>query len=146
MLHTIKPAPGARKARKRIARGNSGKGGTTAGKGTKGQQSRSGHTRRFGFEGGQSPLLRRQPKLGGFRNPRRKEYEVLTLAALEAKMPAGSYDKAALREAKLISTKKPVKLLATGEVKKKFVLTVDAASAKAKEAVEKAGGSVKITS
>jgi len=145
MLHTLKPAPGSRKARKRVARGTSGKGGLTAGRGTKGQQSRSGKGRRFGFEGGQTPLLRRQPKLGGFRNPRRKEYEVLTLKVLEEKLVAGSYDIAALRSAKLVRTKKPVKLLATGSVKKKFTLTVNAASKAASEAITKAGGSVQIT-
>lgn len=66
-LHTLKASPGARKQRKRVARGNSAGGGTTAGRGTKGQQSRSGAKRRFGFEGGQTPLLQRQPKLGGFK-------------------------------------------------------------------------------
>lgn len=145
MLHMLKPAPGAHKARKRVARGNSGRGGTTAGQGTKGQQSRTGKGRRFGFEGGQTPLLRRQPKLGGFRNPRRKEYEVLTLAVLEGTLAPGSYDIAALRAAKLVCTKKPVKLLATGTVKKKFILTVDAVSKGAREAIEKAGGSITTT-
>ncbi len=144
MLHTLSPAPGSRLKSKRIARGNSAGGGTTAGKGTKGQQSRSGHRRRFGFEGGQTPLLLRQPKFGGFRNPNRKEYEPLNVAVLEEKLAAGTYDITALREAKVLRTKKPVKLLARGEVKKKFVLTVNAVSKKAKEAVEAAGGKVQL--
>ena len=144
MLHSLKSAPGARKARKRIARGNSGAGGTTAGRGTKGQHSRTGSKRRFGFEGGQTPLLSRQPKLGGFKNPNRKEYEVVNIETLEAKLDAGTYDQAALREAKIVRTKQPVKLLGNGEVKKKFTLTVDAVSKKAKEHIEKAGGSVSI--
>lgn len=144
MLHTISPAPGSRKNRKRVARGNSAGGGTTAGRGTKGQQSRGGAKRRFGFEGGQTPLLLRQPKLGGFTNPKRTEYEALNIAVLEEKLEAGSYDEAALRSAKLLRTKKPVKLLARGELKKKFTLTVHAASANAKKAIEAAGGSVTI--
>lgn len=145
-LHTLSPAPGSRKARKRVARGNSAGGGTTAGRGTKGQQSRRGHTRRFGFEGGQTPLLRRQPKLGGFTNPNRKEYEVVNISVLEEKLPAGSYDQDALRKACVVRTKKPIKLLARGEVTKKYTLTVDAASAKACEAVSKAGGMVTTSS
>ena len=144
MLNTLKPAPGSRKKAKRIARGNSGSGGTTAGKGTKGQQSRTGNGRRFGFEGGQTPLLRRQPKFGGFTNPKHKEYEVINISVMEEKLSAGTYDLDSLRKAKLIRTKKPVKLLANGEVKKKFNVTVDKASAKAKEAIEKAGGKVTV--
>lgn len=146
MLHSLSPTPGSRKSRKRVARGNSAGGGTTAGRGTKGQQSRSGAKRRFGFEGGQTPLLSRQPKLGGFTNPNRKEYEVLNLDTLEAKLEAGSYDVAALRAAKIVCTKKPVKILSRGELKKKFDLSVHAASKAAKEAIEKAGGKVTIVS
>ena len=142
MLHTLKPAPGSRKTKKRVARGNSAGGGTTAGRGTKGQLSRKGNRKRLNFEGGQTPLLRRQPKLGGFTNPNRTEYEVLNVGDLEKELAAGSYDSAALREKKLIRTKKPVKILGKGELKKKFELTVDAASKTAIAAVEKAGGKV----
>lgn len=144
MLHLISPTPGSRKNRKRAGRGNSAGRGTTAGRGTKGQHSRKGNGRRFGFEGGQTPLLMRQPKLGGFRNPNRKEYEVLKLEDLEAKLDAGAYDVEALRSQKLLSTKKPVKVLCNGEVKKKFDLTIHAASKNAKAAIEKAGGSVTV--
>jgi large subunit ribosomal protein L15 len=86
----------------------------------------------------------RQPKLQGFRNPNKIQYEVFNLDTLEQKLPAGSYDAAALREHKLLRTKLPAKLLSRGAVTKKFTLTVAAASKKAKEAVEKAGGSVTI--
>ncbi len=144
MLHTLKPAPGSRKPKKRVGRGNSSNGGTTAGRGTKGQHSRSGNGRRFGFEGGQTPLIRRQPKLGGFKNINKKVYEVINIGTLEAKLDAGTYDADALKAAKLISTKNPVKLLSRGEVKKKFNLTVSAASKAAVEAIEKAGGKVTI--
>ncbi|MDD3897075.1 MAG: 50S ribosomal protein L15 [Candidatus Peribacteraceae bacterium] len=145
MLHTLAPAPGSRRNRKRVARGSSAGGGTTGGRGYKGQQSRVGKGRKFGFEGGQTPLLRRQPKLGGFRSPRRTTYEIITLEVLEAKLDAGSYDVAALRQARVVRTKNPVKVLARGEVKKKFTLTVDAASKGAIEAMKKAGGSIQLS-
>ena len=144
MLHTLSPAKGARHARKRVGRGNSSGHGTTAGRGTKGQQSRSGAKRNFGFEGGQKSLLKRQPKLGGFKNPNRQECEAVNVGILEEKLSAGSYDTTALRDAKVVRTSKPVKLLARGEVKKKFALTVNAASKAAIAAIEKAGGSVTI--
>ncbi len=143
MLNQLKPAKGSRRLSRRAGRGNSAGRGTTCGKGTKGQQSRSGVSRRFGFSGGQTPLLLRQPKLGGFRNPMRKEYEVINLSDIN-KLVAGSYDIAALRAARMITTKKPVKLLGKGEVKAKYALTVNAASKSAKEAIEKAGGSITI--
>lgn len=146
MLHTLKPAPGSRKKSRRAGRGSSAGRGMTAGRGMKGQMSRSG--KRGGsksvFEGGQTPLLMRQPKLGGFKNPNRTEYEVVNVSNLEATLDAGKYDVAALKAAKLVRTGKRVKLLARGEVKKKFDLTVHAASKAAKEAVEKAGGKVTV--
>lgn len=144
MLHTIRPAPGARRSRKRVARGNSGSGGTTAGRGTKGQQSRVGKGRRFGFEGGQVPLLRRQPKLGGFTHPRRVDFEPLNLDTIEAALEAGSYDPAALRKRRLLRTGRPVKLLSRGTVTKAYTLSVHAASQSAVKAVQSAGGSVTI--
>jgi large subunit ribosomal protein L15 len=144
MLHTLKPASGSRSSRKRIARGNSGKGGTTGGRGTKGQQSRTGKGRRFGFEGGQTPLLRRQPKLAGFERPRRVEYEALTLMVLERKLDAGTYTLADLRARRLLRTTKPVKLIGNSAVSKKFSLEVHAASKGAKQTLEKAGGSLTV--
>ncbi len=142
MLHSLKAAPGSRKPKKRVGRGRASGQGTTAGRGTKGQGSRSGHRSRFGFEGGQTPLIRRQPKLGGFKNPNRIDYEVVNLSSLEEVLSAGKYDVEALKEAKLIKSGKRVKLLARGEVKKKFELTVHSASKAAVAAVEKAGGKV----
>lgn len=144
MLNRLSSNPGSRKPRKRVARGNSGKGGTTAGRGTKGQQSRVGKGRKFGFEGGQVPLIRRQPKMGGFKHPRRRTYEPLNLDVLEAKLDAGEYDIAALRAKKIIRTRNPVKLLSRGVVSKKFSLSVHAVSAKARVAVEQVGGSITI--
>ena len=144
MLHTLKPDHGSRRKAKRVARGAAHGGGTTAGRGTKGQQSRTGKGRRHGFEGGQTPLLRRQPKLGGFEPPRRTRYEVVTTSVLEARLPEGSYDLDGLRARRIIRRKGPVKLLAGKELSKKFVLTVHAASASARKMVEKAGGSVTV--
>ena len=141
MLHTLRPAPGSRTLRKRVARGNSAGGGTTGGRGTKGQQSRTGKGRKFGFEGGQVPLIRRQPKLGGFRSPNRKVYEVLNVGALE-RLSVGEYDERALRAQGLASSNRPLKLLGEGSLTKKLNLTVSAASKSAKEAVTKAGGTL----
>lgn len=142
MLHTLKPAQGSRRARKRVARGNSAGGGTTAGRGTKGQHSRTGKGQAFGFEGGQTPLLRRQPKMGGFRQPRRVQYEVINLDVFEKKLAAGSYDVPALRAARIVRTNRPVKILRGTALTKAFTLSVHAATSGAKEAVAKAGGAV----
>ena len=144
MLHLLRPASGSTKRRKRVARGNSGHGGTTAGRGTKGQQSRTGKGRRFGFEGGQTPLLRRQPKLSGFRPPRSTPYEPLTLEILEKSLAAGSYSLSDLRQKRLVRSKGPVKLLGSVAVTKAWTLEVHATSKPAKKAIEKAGGKVTI--
>jgi large subunit ribosomal protein L15 len=144
MLHSLRPTPGSRTNKKRVARGNSAGGGTTAGKGTKGQDARTGKGKRYlGFEGGQTPLVRRQPKLGGFTSTNRTKYEVINLSDIE-QLDAGSYNSDALKAAKILCTKRPVKLLGNGTVTKKFELTVHAASKSAVAAVAKAGGSIKI--
>ena len=142
MLNALKPAQGSRKRRKICGRGNAAGRGTTAGRGTKGQKSRAGSGRRHIFEGGQTPLLQRQPKLGGFKNPNRIEYEVINVDLLEKNLPAGSYDTEALKKENIVKTKYPVKLLSRGDVKKKFSLTVHCASKSAVEKIEKAGGKV----
>ena len=139
MLHTLKPARGSRRPRKRMARGNSAGLGTTAGRGTKGQHARTGKGRRLGFEGGQTPLLRRQPKLGGFTRPRRVTYEVLNTSAL-VDLPAGEYDLAALKARKIVRSSRPVKLLSGLPLKSKLSLEVHASSKSAKKMVEDAGG------
>lgn len=142
MLHSLRPASGSTQKRKRIARGNSAGGGTTAGRGTKGQHARTGKGRRLGFEGGQVPLLRRQPKLGGFKRPRRQTYEVLNLSTLETMLEAGSYSVADLAQKRIVRNGKRVKILANGKITKKFELEAHAASKAAKEAVKNAGGSI----
>ncbi len=142
MLHNFKPAHGSRPKCKRVARGNSAGGGTTAGRGTKGQQSRVGKGRKFGFEGGQVPLLMRQPKLGGFKRERKIHYEAITLQMLERRLEAGSYDISALRAKRIVRTSGKVKILSGGALTKKFNLSVHAASRSAREAIAKLGGSV----
>lgn len=144
MLHTLRPAKGSKRSIKRIARGNSGKGGTTAGRGTKGQHARTGKGRRAGFEGGQVPLLRRQPKLGGFTNHRRTEYEALTLKDLETRLPAGTYAIADLRERKIVSPRKLVKIIGSDKISKSWKIEAHAVSKGAKELIAKAGGEVSI--
>lgn len=143
MLHNLRPASGSTKSRKRVARGNSAGGGTTAGRGTKGQHSRVGKGRKYGFEGGQVPLLMRQPKLGGFKAPRAKEYEVVNLSSLET-LDAGSYTVADLKQKRLVRKGDLVKVLGDGSISKKLQLEVHAASKSAKDAIAKAGGSVTI--
>lgn len=143
MLHSLRPASGSTKRRKRIARGNSAGGGTTAGRGTKGQHSRVGKGRKYGFEGGQVPLIRRQPKLGGFTPPRATEYEVVNLSSLES-LDAGSYTVADLKAKRIVRKGTLVKVLGDGAITKKLQLEVHAASKSAKEAIAKAGGSVTI--
>lgn len=142
MLHTLTPAKGARKERIRLGRGNGSGKGNFSGHGCKGEQARSGRGKGPGFEGGQVPLIRRQPKLGGFKNPTREEFEIVNLDLLEQKLEAGSYDADALKEARLVDGGMPVKILGRGAITKKFNLTVDAASKSAKEAITKAGGSI----
>ncbi len=145
MLHTFRPSPGSTRNRKRVARGNSSGTGTTAGRGTKGQQSRTGRKHaKVGFEGGQVPLLRRVPKLGGFINKRRVSYEQLNIGTLEQHLPAGTYTLAQLKKRGLLTSNKLVKLLGKGAITKSYSVEVHAASDAAKKALEAAGGTVTI--
>ena len=144
-LHTMSPTPGSRKARKRVGRGDSSGLGKTAGRGEKGQKSRSGATIRPFFEGGQIPLFRRLPKRG-FKNADRIIYALVNLDVLDANFNAGDVvDVDALREKKLLGKGESiVKILANGEITK--ALTVKAAkfSAAAAAKIEAAGGKVEI--
>lgn len=138
-LHELMPAPGARKNRKRVGRGP---GGTdkTAGRGHKGQKSRSGAGKGQFFEGGRSTLISRLPKRG-FNNVG-TTYEVVNLAQLE-KLTDSTVDRAALERAGLVRRKgSPVKLLGNGSLSRALTLHVDAASASAVRTVEAAGGQV----
>ncbi len=145
-LNEIKDNEGARKARKRVARGIGSGSGKTAGRGQKGQKSRSGVAVN-GFEGGQMPIYRRLPKRG-FKNPFAKEFAVVNLDTIQKAIDAGklnaeAIDVAALMNAGIISKELDgVRLLARGAITAKAVISVNSASKAAVAAVEKAGGKV----
>ena len=143
-LNNLYPAPGSRKDRKRVGRGNSGYGGTTAGRGQKGQKSRSGGGKGPGFEGGQMKLAMRLPKLPGFTNINRVEYLPVNVARLEENFEAGAVvDGASLKAAGIIKHEDAlVKVLGDGEITKALTVKVDKVSASAKAKIEAAGGKV----
>jgi len=144
-LHDLHPAPGAKKSRKRIGRGPGSGTGKTAGKGHKGQKSRSGYSRRYGFEGGQMPLVRRIPKRG-FCNIFRVEFQVVNLKDLERLFADGdTVSVETLVEKGLVrGGKRPVKVLGDGELTKKLTVQVQKFSASARSGIEKAGGSCEV--
>jgi large subunit ribosomal protein L15 len=141
-VHDLKPAPGSRRAPKRIARGIGGKGGKTAGRGTKGQGARD--TIKPGFEGGQTPLHRRTPKAKGFTNPFRVEYHVVNLDTLDAFEAGSEVTPGTLRARGLVAKRGLVKVLGRGELGKSLTVKAHAFSASARQAIEAAGGSVEI--
>ena len=139
---------GANKQPKRVGRGSSSGLGSTAGKGNKGQQSRSGGKTYIGFEGGQMPLFRRIAHKGFSNYPFKKEYVCINVWQLDAKYNDGeTVDKATLSEKGLITRKAAslVKILGNGDITKKLTVIVDKVSESAKAKIEKAGGSVKVT-
>jgi large subunit ribosomal protein L15 len=141
-LHELQPAPGSRRARRRVGRGIGGKGGKTAGRGSKGQGARD--TVPAGFEGGQTPLHRRTPKAKGFKNPFRVEYHVVNLSTL-ASFDAGSeVTPETLREHGLVAKRGLVKVLARGELTKALTVKAHGFSQAATRAIEAAGGSVEV--
>ena len=143
-LNNLKPAEGAVKARKRIGRGTgSGRGGTST-RGHKGAKSRSGYSKKIGFEGGQMPLQRRVPKFG-FKNINRVEYKAINLSTLQALAESKSLETIniqALVEAGYVSSKQLVKVLANGTLTAKLTVEAHAFSQKAVEAIEAVGGTV----
>ncbi|HET9431490.1 MAG TPA: 50S ribosomal protein L15 [Chitinophagaceae bacterium] len=145
-LHELKPAKGATHKVKRIGRGDgSGHGGTST-KGTKGAQSRTGFKNKMSHEGGQMPIQRRIPKRG-FNNPHRVEYKVINLGQVEQLSEKYGIQEFSLENLyinRLVSQTDKIKILGNGELKGKFTFKVNAVSAKAKSAIEAAGGSVEI--
>jgi large subunit ribosomal protein L15 len=140
LSNDLSPVPGSVHKKKRVARGNASGHGTYSGRGIKGQKSRTGPDLRIGFEGGQIPLVRALSRKRGFRNAFRVEYEPVNLANL-ARFPANSeVTLETLKQAGLVKTGRPVKILGEGELT--VVLTVRAHkfSASAREKIEKAGG------
>ncbi|HUI29116.1 MAG TPA: 50S ribosomal protein L15 [Candidatus Acidoferrales bacterium] len=148
ILGNLKHSPGARKKVKRIGRGVGSGHGKTAGKGHKGQRSRSGDQIRPWFEGGQMPLNRRIPKFG-FRSPFRVEYQVINVSTLgklaeAGKLPDGVVTPEILYKVGAVSKKsRPVKILGDGELSKKLDVSANAFSGSASKKIEAAGGSVK---
>ena len=147
-LHNLKPAKGSVKKGKRIGRGEGSKRGGTATRGHKGQKSRSGYSKKIGFEGGKQPLQRRVPKFG-FTNPNRVEYKGVNLDRLQElvdnKKIKTKVDKQTLVDNGLSKKKDLVKILGRGELKAKLDITVHAFSKNAKAAIEKAGGSATVS-
>ena len=143
-LNNLKPAEGSVKARKRIGRGTgSGRGGTST-RGHKGAKSRSGYSKKIGFEGGQMPLQRRVPKFG-FKNVNRVEYKAINLSTLQALAEAASLESinvATLVAAGFVSANQLVKVLANGTLSAKLTVEAHAFSQKAIEAIEAVGGTV----
>ena len=141
-LSNLKPPKGATRNRKRVGRGPGSGLGKTAGRGSKGAQSRSGYHKKRGFEGGQMPLHRRLPKRG-FHNPFRVEYAVVNLDDLSARFAAGAVvTPDELRAARLVTTKQPIKVLARGEIAVALTVKAHKFSGKAAEKIAAAGGSV----
>ncbi len=140
-LHTLKPAEGSIKTNKRLGRGQ-GSGGSTAGRGHKGAQSRSGNSKKSGFEGGQMPLQRRVPKFG-FKNNNKEYFKAVNLDVLETLMAKTKVDAVTLQllvENGIIGKNDKVKVLGRGELKSKLNVEAHAFSATATQAIEKAGG------
>jgi large subunit ribosomal protein L15 len=138
-VHHLRPAPGAKKAKTRVGRGEGSKG-KTAGRGTKGTKAR--YQVPAGFEGGQMPLHMRLPKLRGFKSPNRVEFQVVNLDKLSSLFPeGGAVGVDELVAAGAVRPGRPVKVLGSGELTVALQVTADAFSASAKTKIEAAGGS-----
>jgi large subunit ribosomal protein L15 len=141
-VHDLKPAAGSKRAARRVGRGIGGKGGKTAGRGSKGQGARGNVSPRF--EGGQTPLHRRTPKAKGFTNPFRVEYHVVNLSTLESFDAGSEVTPESLRERGLVAKRGLVKVLARGELTKSLTVRAHGFSAAAVRAIEGAGGSTEV--
>ena len=140
-IHDLKPAPGSKKAKKRVGRGIAGTRGKTAGRGMKGQKARGQIP--IGFEGGQLPLAQRVPKLRGFKNPFRVEYTVVNLDALQD-FDGDEVTPETLRSKGLVHKHGLVKVLGRGEVSRALKVSAHAFSKSAEQAITSAGGSVTV--
>ncbi len=140
-VHDLKPAEGSTKRAKRVGRGTGGKGGKTAGRGTKGQNSRSGGGVRVGFEGGQLPMAMRTPKLRGFTNPFRVEYQAINLDTLQ-ESGLDEISPESLLAKGLVGKGALVKVLGRGELDRKVTVKAHGFSKSAVAAIEAAGGTV----
>ena len=139
----LSPPPGAKKARKRVGRGDSSGHGTYSGRGCNGQKSRAGYKMNRGFEGGQLPLIRRLPRKRGFTNIFRTEYSVVNIGKLSIFEAGGEVTPERLVEAGVLkSLRHPVKILAEGDISHPLVVKAHRFSAAAKAKIEAAGGKV----
>ncbi len=137
----LSPSPGAKKARKRVGRGDGSGRGTYSGRGCKGQKSRAGYKMRPGFEGGQLPLIKRLPEKRGFVNIFRTEYSTVNLGKLGVFEPGSEVTPEKLVAAGVVkSLKRPIKILAAGELEHPLVIKANKFSAAAKAKIEAAGG------
>jgi large subunit ribosomal protein L15 len=143
-LHHLQPAAGSKKEKIRVGRGEGGRRGKTAGRGTKGLKARN--TLRPGFEGGQTPLSMRIPKLPGFTNPNKEEFAIVNVAALDGFEKGAEVTPEELRNRGLIRHRGRVKVLAEGELSKALTVKAHAFSAAAKRKIEDAGGTVEVIS
>ncbi|MCH4185152.1 MAG: 50S ribosomal protein L15 [Eggerthellaceae bacterium] len=145
-LKDLQPVKGSRKPRKRVGRGNGSGIGKTAGRGFNGQMSRAGGGKKPGFEGGQTPLARRLPKLPGFKNINHVEYIPVNVSRLQACYKAGeTVDGATLKEKGIIKHEDAlIKVLGDGEIKIALTVKVDKVSASARTKIEAAGGKVEL--
>ena len=141
-IHDLKPAPGSTRARRRVGRGIGGKGGKTAGRGSKGQGARNTVSARF--EGGQTPIHRRTPKSKGFTNPFRVEYHVVNLRTLEEFEGGDEVSPETLRAQGLVAKRGLVKVLGGGELTKALTVRAHGFSGSAVRAIEAAGGTTHV--
>ncbi|HEY1252480.1 MAG TPA: 50S ribosomal protein L15 [Thermoanaerobaculia bacterium] len=144
-VHDLGPAPGATHYRKRVGRGPGSGHGKTAGRGYKGQRSRTGYRHQRGFEGGQMPLHRRLPKRG-FTNIFRVEYDIVNLSDLDRFEAGASVTPEALTELRLTRKNRPVKILGDGKIQKALTVSAHKFSASAKAGIEAAGGRCEVLS
>jgi len=142
LAHELRPPKGSKHARKRIGRGNASGHGTYSGRGLKGQKSRSGRKPKLGFEGGQTRLIKRLPRRRGFTNIFRKEYSAVNLGDLERFEAGTEVTPELLKQSRVVrSLRRPVKVLASGELTKALTVKAHKFSMAAKEKIEAAGGS-----
>jgi large subunit ribosomal protein L15 len=141
-LHHLKPAEGSKKRKIRVGRGESGRRGKTAGRGTKGLKARS--KVRQGFEGGQTPLQRRIPKLKGFRNPNREEFTVINVERLGGFDAGTTVSPDSMREAGLVKKRGKIKVLGEGDLGVALTVQAHAFSSGAADKIQSAGGSVEV--
>lgn len=141
-LHDLKPSPGSKKKAIRVGRGPGGKGGKTAGRGTKGLKARN--TLRPGFEGGQTPMSMRIPKLKGFRNPNKETFAIINIESLNRFTAGAVVNPDELRKRGLVKHRGRVKVLAEGELDRALTVQAHAFSAAARIKIESAGGTAEV--